>query len=125
MTPRDDIERGYAWFLGAQLRDEQVVILVAECGEGVVGYTYAGVGPQSWKELRDECGFVHDLVVEERMRGQGIATALLEAAIEWFRARGIPRVVLCTADRNEAAQRLFASRGFRRTMIEMTREIVE
>jgi hypothetical protein len=31
--------------------------------------------------------------------------------------------VLCTADRNEGAQRLFASLGFRRTMIEMTREL--
>jgi RimJ/RimL family protein N-acetyltransferase len=28
-----------------------------------------------------------------------------------------------TAERNEAAQRLFASMGFRRTMIEMTREL--
>jgi RimJ/RimL family protein N-acetyltransferase len=32
-------------------------------------------------------------------------------------------VVLSTAERNEAAQRLFASMGFRRTMIEMTREL--
>jgi hypothetical protein len=32
-------------------------------------------------------------------------------------------VVLSTAEQNEAAQRLFASTGFRRTMIEMTREL--
>jgi len=31
-------------------------------------------------------------------------------------------VVLSTADRNAAAQRLFESAGFRRTMIEMTRD---
>jgi len=31
--------------------------------------------------------------------------------------------VLSTAERNEAAQRLFASAGFRRTMVEMTREL--
>jgi RimJ/RimL family protein N-acetyltransferase len=30
---------------------------------------------------------------------------------------------LSTAERNEAAQRLFASMGFRRTMVEMTREL--
>ena len=35
----------------------------------------------------------------------------------------MPRVVLLTAERNEAAQRLFARAGFRRTMIEMTREM--
>ena len=33
--------------------------------------------------------------------------------------------VLSTAERNETAQRLFASAGFRRTMIEMTRELRE
>jgi RimJ/RimL family protein N-acetyltransferase len=32
-------------------------------------------------------------------------------------------VVLSTAERNEGAQRLFASAGFRRTMIEMTRDL--
>jgi RimJ/RimL family protein N-acetyltransferase len=32
-------------------------------------------------------------------------------------------VVLSTAVRNEAAQRLFARAGFRPTMIEMTREL--
>jgi hypothetical protein len=31
--------------------------------------------------------------------------------------------VLSTAEQNESAQRLFASAGFRRTMIELTREL--
>jgi hypothetical protein len=34
-------------------------------------------------------------------------------------------VVLSTAEGNTAAQHLFASAGFRRTMIEMTRELGE
>ncbi|WP_431857664.1 hypothetical protein [Azospirillum sp.] len=37
-------------------------------------------------------------------------------------ARGAPRLLVSTAARNGAAQRLFASAGFRRTMIEMTRD---
>jgi hypothetical protein len=47
----------------------------------------------------------------------------LGAALEFFRSRGVPRVVLLTAERNAAAQRLFAGAGFRPTMIEMTREL--
>jgi len=35
----------------------------------------------------------------------------------------VPRVVLSTAAQKEAAQRHFARMGFRRTMIEMTREL--
>jgi hypothetical protein len=34
----------------------------------------------------------------------------------------VPRVMLWTAEKNDYAQRLFARLGFRRTMIEMTRE---
>ena len=36
---------------------------------------------------------------------------------------GAPRVVLWTAEHNDAAQQLSERLGFRRTMIEMTREL--
>jgi len=48
---------------------------------------------------------------------------LLDATLEALVAAGAPRVVLSTAQQNEAAQRLFTDAGFRRTMIEMTREL--
>lgn len=123
MAPRDHAEQGYAWFLGSQLDDAEMVVLVAERDGAVVGYVYAGLEPQSWKELRDACGFVHDVAVDETARRDGVATALLEAAEDWLRRHGAPRVVLWTADRNAAAQRLFERAGFRRTMIEMTKEL--
>ena len=43
--------------------------------------------------------------------------------LAWMRTRGVPRVVLHTADPNAEAQRLFQRLGFRPTMIEMTREL--
>jgi ribosomal protein S18 acetylase RimI-like enzyme len=123
LAPGDDVEEGYAWFLGTQLGQEDAAVFVAERDGEVVGYVYAGIEPHSWKELRDEAGFIHDIAVDERGRRGGVATALLARAIDWLRTRGVPRVVLWTAERNDAAQRLFAARGFRRTMIEMTREL--
>jgi GNAT superfamily N-acetyltransferase len=123
MDPGDDPADGYGWFLGKQLKDEDVVIFVAEQDGDVIGYVYAGLEPISWKELRDECGFIHDVVVDERGRRSGTATALIEKAIEWLRERGAPRVMLWTAEPNVGAQQLFAKLGFRRTMIEMTREL--
>jgi ribosomal protein S18 acetylase RimI-like enzyme len=77
----------------------------------------------SWKELRDACGYIHDIAVDESRRRAGVASALIEAAVEWLRQKGAPRVILGTAEQNEPAQRLFAGLGFRRTMIEMTREL--
>jgi GNAT superfamily N-acetyltransferase len=123
MDPGDDPEGGYAWFLGTQLRDEDVIVLVAERDGVVVGYVYAGLEPLSWKELRDACGFIHDIVVSEEGRRHGVASALIEAAIDWLRGRGAPRVILWTAQPNVGAQQLFEKLGFRRTMVEMTREI--
>src|SRR5262245_29618670 len=81
-------------------------------GDRGVSYGYAGIEPQSWKALREECGFIHDVAVNESGRRMGVATALVEAAIAWLRERRMPRVVLGTAERNEAAQRLFSGLGF-------------
>jgi ribosomal protein S18 acetylase RimI-like enzyme len=123
MAPGRDPESGYAAFLRTQLYDDDVVVLVADRGDGVIGYVYAGLEPRSWKELREACGFVHDVAVYEHGRRTGVATALIEAAMAWLRERGAPRVVLWTAAPNDAAQGLFTRLGFRRTMIEMTREL--
>ena len=123
MAPGSHPEEGYAWFLGTQLREEDVVVFVAERDGSIIGYVYAGLEPQSWKELREACGFIHDVVVNESGRRSGVATALMEAAIGWLRERSAPRVMLWTAQRNDGAQRLFERLGFRRTMVEMTREL--
>ncbi|WP_396625353.1 GNAT family N-acetyltransferase [Luteitalea sp.] len=123
LAPGDAPEAGYGRFLGSQIDDPDVFLHVADVDGCVVGYVYAGIEPLSWKELRDECGFVHDLLVEESARGKGAGLALLEAAAAWFSSRAMPRVMLWTASQNATAQRLFARAGFRPTMIEMTREL--
>lgn len=123
MAPGTNAAEGYRWFLGSQLNEEDVIVLVAEQAGFVVGYVYAGLEPRSWKELREPAGFIHDVAVEESSRRTGVATALVEAAIEWLRAHGAPRVLLWTAEQNSVALSLFSRLGFRRTMIEMTREL--
>ena len=123
LAPGDNAEEGYAWFLGTQLADERVAIFVAEREGEVLGYVYAALEPLSWKELRDEAGFIHDIVVDEQGRRSGLAGALIGHAAEWLRSVGAPRVMLWTAEQNADAQRLFARLGFRRTMVEMTLEL--
>ena len=56
-------------------------------------------------------------------RRRGVGRRLLDAVLAFLAARGAPRAVLTTAEGNRAAQHLFAQAGFRRTMIEMTREL--
>ena len=88
-----------------------------------MGYVYAAIEPHSWKELREPAGFIHDVVVDESSRRMSVAAELIESAIEWLRAHGAPRVMLWTAEKNANAAVLFSRLGFRRTMIEMTREL--
>lgn len=145
MSPGDDPEAGYARFLAQQLDKPSSIVLVAErsdmpserrapkrgmppalsgvpSGE-VMGYVFASIEPQSWKELREEAGFVHDLMIADEAREAGVGKQLLDAAINWLQEQGMPRVVLWTAAPNDVARRLFERRGFRPTMIEMTIEL--
>src|SRR3954471_20127250 len=118
----EGVEEGYRRYFQGELADEDALILAAEVDGAVVGYVYARMEPRDWNLLLDACGAVHDLFVAPEARRQGIRRALLAEAIGVLEAKGAPRILLNTAVANEAAQRLFASLGFRRTMIEMARE---
>jgi ribosomal protein S18 acetylase RimI-like enzyme len=123
MTPGDQLDDGYSRFLGSQLRNRDAAVFVAEWEGRVAGYVYTAIAPLSWEELRDEAGFIHDVIVDETLSRHGIGGHLAEAAIAWCRERGMPRVLLHTAEQNISAQHLFTKLGFRRTMIEMTLEL--
>jgi ribosomal protein S18 acetylase RimI-like enzyme len=118
-------ERGYGSFLGSQLEEPDVAVLVAEKNGAVIGYAYAGVEASDYMSLRGPAGVLHDVLVDPEHRGRGVGRRLLDAALAFLRSRGAPRVVLSTAARNAPAQRLFERAGFRQTMIEMTRELDE
>jgi ribosomal protein S18 acetylase RimI-like enzyme len=118
-----ETEHGYGSYLRSQLRKPDIVVLVAEREGEVAGYTFAGVEGYDYMSLRGPAGALYDIVVDPAHRGHGVGAALLEATLAELAARGAPRAVLSTAERNEPAQRLFARAGFRRTMIEMTREL--
>ena len=119
-TPRT--EEGYGAYLGQQLERPEVCVFVAERDGLVIGYTYSGLEGTDYMALRGPAGVLYDLVVDPAHRERGVGRLLLDATLQALEAKGAPRVVLSTAARNEPAQRLFARAGFRRTMIEMTRE---
>ena len=123
MSASRHTEQGYAAFLGSQLDEPDVLVVVAEEQGHVIGYAYAAVEPRDWMSLRDRAGVLHDVIVDPAQRGRGVGQQLLDAALAFLKSRDVPRVVLETAELNLPAQRLFEHAGFRRTMIEMTREL--
>jgi ribosomal protein S18 acetylase RimI-like enzyme len=116
----EPIEQGYRWFLGTQLEDPDVLLLVAEVGGAIAGYLYGAVEERDWAMLLDAHGAIHDVYVDDAFRQRGIGKALLTEAFKRLDQR-VPRIVLYSATQNTQAQKLFASVGFRPTMVEMTR----
>ena len=83
-------EQAYASFLGTQLEEPNVVILVAERDGEVLGYTYAGVEGHDYMALRGPAGVLHDIVVDPAHRGHGIGRELLDATLAALEARARP-----------------------------------
>lgn len=116
-------ESGYEWWFGKELTNKKALILCAKLDGQIVGYAYARLEPRDWNALLDVHGALHDILVADSARRQGVGKQLLQRTFAELRKRGAPRVVLHTAIKNRAAQKLFASVGFRQTMLEMTCEL--
>lgn len=119
----DDVESGYRWWLGKELKAKEAVVLVAEKDGELIGYVYGRVEERDWAALRDRCGGFHDIWVEEPARGLGAGRLLAEALVRRFVELGLPQVVLMSATKNQGAHKFFEKLGWRFTMVEMTREI--
>ena len=119
----EPVEVGYRDWLGKEITRRGALILVAEEDLEIVGYAYGALESRNWNDLLDACGKLHDVYVVDGARRRGLATRLVESMLLELKALGAPRIVLMSADGNRAAQGFFQSLGFRRTMIEMTREL--
>src|SRR5262245_29153656 len=65
---------GYGWFLGTQLDEPEVAVLVAEESGDVVGYAYVGVEDRDYMSLRGPAGVLHDVVVDAGHTDRGIGS---------------------------------------------------
>jgi ribosomal protein S18 acetylase RimI-like enzyme len=116
-----DVERGYAHWFGQELERREAVLLVAASADRIAGYAYGSLEGRDWNLLLDQHGVIHDIYVDDSERRSGTGRRLLDAMVAELEGLGAPRIVLSTMVSNTAAQRLFASAGFRATMLEMTR----
>jgi ribosomal protein S18 acetylase RimI-like enzyme len=98
MAASSGTEEGYASYLASQLDREDVILLVAEQGGEVIAYSYSGIEGRDYMSLRGPAGVLHDIVVDDRHRGRGVGRRLLAETLRAIEARGVPQIVLFTAD---------------------------
>ncbi|HEX7816956.1 GNAT family N-acetyltransferase [Dyella sp.] len=109
----EDHDRARA-FLAERLVRSESVLLVALDGDSYIGFTQ--LYPM-FSSVRTARTFVlNDLFVAASARRQGIAAALIQAAVAHAHTLGAAGLSLSTAHDNLAAQRLYESLGWQRDM---------
>ena len=82
-------------------------VLVAEEEDGeIVGFL--SMMPQRWHDT----GWVRDLVVDRHYRRRGVGSALLGAAAQWARERGLVRLTVEAQTKNYPAICFYQKHGF-------------
>lgn len=100
-------------------------LLVAADGAEVVGMM-CFVLDQPQPYLRADIGkvgWVSELVIDERRRGQGIGTALLEAAEALARDLKVDRMMIGAIVGNHVARKAYERFGFRPAVLEMSKDL--
>ena len=82
-------------------------MLVAEDDGRAVGLTFG-----LFDKEHPKTGHVGGMWVEPGSRGRGVGQALLRAAIDWARSRGLERLDLWVTEGNGPATRLYERLGF-------------
>jgi len=99
-------------FLLERFNHGESVVFIAECAETPVGFTQ--LYPSFSSASLARVFILNDLFVQEEARRSGAASALLKAAASYARTMGAVRLSLNTEISNEAAQRLYEARGWKR-----------
>ncbi|MEU9096873.1 GNAT family N-acetyltransferase [Streptomyces sp. NPDC048361] len=107
MTVEDDARRRRAWMSDPR---RQGTDLVADAGAGPVGWVSAGPCRGATPESRT--AEVYALYVRPDLIGQGVGSALLDAAHTYAKARGFDSVALWVLSGNTRARRFYEKAGY-------------
>ncbi len=89
---REGSEDGFAEHLRSQLGKADHLLLVAEIDGDVVGFLNGELLRYPPCFANREHGFIDNVAVSAQWQRKGIGTTLLETAMAWFSAKGVPTV---------------------------------
>jgi GNAT superfamily N-acetyltransferase len=114
---------GTGAFFTEALRRDDVVVLVAQSGDEVVGYLFAEEAHrlEGAFTLASHVLDIHHIVVDDAHRRTGAGRALVEAADAWAGDHGLTALRLDHWAFNDEADRFFTSLGFAVDNVRMSR----
>lgn len=110
--PKERCDELYATWIEKSCNGYADVVLVADQGEGAVGYT-------SCHLKGDGTGSIGLVGVSGKCQGAGLGKVLIAESLAWFAANEVSRVTVVTQGINIGAQRLYQKNGFMTKSIEL------
>lgn len=104
--PKQLCDELYETWITRSLVDYADMVLVADLGQGPVGYVSCHIEREQGK------GSIGLIGVDKAVRGRGVGRAMVQQALEWFRSQRVSQAFVVTQGRNIAAQRLYQRLGF-------------
>jgi GNAT superfamily N-acetyltransferase len=83
---------------------------VAMCNGRIVGFASLTIKNSLWKE--GYLGHIDELVVDEKSRGKGVGTRLLDEMIKVSKERSCKKIELDSAFHRKEAHKFYESKGF-------------
>jgi len=89
------------------------LFLVAVAGQNICGYSIACIGGRTASSRAE----LVSIAVDPKLRGKGIASALMDSTLRRLRRRGVVRLLLMVKVTNKTAIRFYEGYGFHKGRI--------
>jgi ribosomal protein S18 acetylase RimI-like enzyme len=96
-------------------------LLVLQDEQGICGFVWLALITTM---VEPYVGYIKNIYVAPRLRGQGYGKVLLNAADEWFRSRGCSKASLDASVCNERAVGVYVAAGYEPTRYRMEKSYV-
>ena len=103
------------------LPDSDYMTFVAEHQKDVVGVI--GVGIYRYYEQNGTYGRLLALVVDEKLKGQGIGARLVDEAERWMKERGVSSIVVNSGKQRSEAHRFYKRLGYEETGLRFVKSL--
>lgn len=111
LTVKPSAHSWYESFIRLQIEHENAVVLVAELGRNVVGYSFGQIMQRPTLDDGD-CGYIADLCVAPHARGRGIGRSLFVEMRRSFVRAGVHHMEVQVVRNNPASQAFWRKMGF-------------